>query len=131
MRAVWAYQLAGCRDLQTLRDVAAADFPTAARSHDMVQGLLRADGALVCVLCICWSSLHHRSAGRSRHVPSRSSSAGRHNVLHGYCIDNSLRYRRVPAAEAVGLGLWTGLDLYRANQSLLYAGLDTFVDPLD
>jgi len=131
MRAVRAHQLAGRRDLQTLRGVTGPYFPTAARSHDMVQGLLRADGALVCVLRSGGSFLNHCSAGRSRHVCSRSSSARRHYVLHGYCFDNSLRDRRVPAAEAVGVDLWTGLDLYRSNQSLLYAGHYTFVDPLD
>lgn len=47
MRAVRADQLAGCRVLQTLRGVPGPYFPTAARSHDLVQGLLRADGTLV------------------------------------------------------------------------------------
>src|SRR5687768_8121003 len=131
MRSVRAHQLARRGSLQTLWSVPGPYFTTAARSHDMVQGLLRADGALIFILCTGWSFLHHRSAGRSRHVCRRSSSTGRHYVLHGYCIDNSLRDWRVPTAEAVGMGVWTGLDLYRSNQSLLYAGHDTFADPLD
>ena len=63
MRAVWAYQLAGCRGLQTLRGIPGLYLPTSARSHALVQGLLRANGTLVFVLHGGRGFLSHRSAG--------------------------------------------------------------------
>ena len=97
----------------------------------MVQGVLRADGTPVFVLYGGRGFLDHGSAGGSRYVCRRSPTAGRHYVLHGHCAGNSLRDRRVPAAEIMGVGVWTGLDLYRSNKCLLYAGHDTVIDPLD
>ena len=131
MRALRAHQLAGCRGLQTLRDFAGPYVPTSARSYDLVQGLLRADGTLVFGLCSGGGFLNHCSANRSRHVSPRSWTAGGHPVVYGYCVGHTLRDRRVPAAEALGVGVWTRFDLYRSHKSLLSAGHGAVVDSLD
>ena len=131
MRAVRADQLAGCRGLQTLRRVAGLYLTAATRSHDVVQGLLRANGALVFVHCSGRGLLNHCRSGRSRDVCGRSTVDGRHYVVYGYCVGNSLPDRSVPAPEVVGLGVWIGIDLYWSNKCLLYARNDTVIDKLD
>ncbi len=125
------HQLAGRRGLQTLRCFPDPYLTTAALSHGMVQGLLRANGTFVFVLCSGRNFLHRRGADGSQHVCTGSSTYGRHYALHGNFVGDPLRNGRVPPTETLGVGVWTGLDLYWSNKCLLYAGNHTVVDSLD